>query len=70
MDYEAEAQGGTEVEEQLQRFQQAVEELRQALQQLTANPPKGTQDRQQKTLLIHRLKQEVHTAYGECNGRT
>ncbi|KAL8443251.1 hypothetical protein Emag_005976 [Eimeria magna] len=55
----ADGQGGAEVEEQLQRFQQAVDDLDEALKQLTANPPKTSHDRQQKILLIHRLKQEV-----------
>lgn len=61
MNYDGDAQGETEVEEQLQRFQQAVDDLRETLQGLKANPPKSSQDRQQKILLIHRLKQEVNS---------
>ncbi|XP_026190961.1 novel plant SNARE 12-like [Cyclospora cayetanensis] len=59
MEYEVDTQDGTEVEEQLQRFQQAVHDLRDALQQLTASPPRSAYDRQQATTRIHRLQQEA-----------
>ncbi|KAL8436444.1 hypothetical protein ACSSS7_001736 [Eimeria intestinalis] len=62
MTYAAGGQGGAEVEEQLQRFQHAIDDLGEALKQLTANPPKTSHDRQQKILLINRLKQEVETS--------
>ncbi|KAL8273641.1 hypothetical protein Esti_002463 [Eimeria stiedai] len=60
MNYAVGGQGGAEVEEQLQCFQHAVDDLGEALNQLTANPPKTTHDRQQKILLINRLKQEAN----------
>lgn len=56
---EADFQGGCEVEEQLQRFQQAVEDLREALQQLSASLPRDSHDRHQRMLLVHRLQREV-----------
>lgn len=61
MDNENDTHGGNEVEDQLHCFQEAVDNLREALHDLKANPPEGVLERQRKIVLIHRLKQEVHT---------
>lgn len=60
MDNENDTHGGNEVEDQLHCFQEAVDNLREALHELKTTPPKGVPERQQKILLIHRLKQEAN----------
>lgn len=59
MDYQTDAVGGNEVEEQLQRFQQAIDDLRGALSELAAAPLANSQERQMKVFQINRVKQEV-----------
>ncbi|CDJ63890.1 vesicle transport v-SNARE domain-containing protein, putative [Eimeria necatrix] len=59
MDYQTDAVGGNEVEEQLQRFQQAIEDLREALSELAAAPLANSQERQMKVFQINRVKQEA-----------
>ncbi|CDJ42251.1 vesicle transport v-SNARE domain-containing protein, putative [Eimeria tenella] len=59
MDYQTDAVGGNEVEEQLQRFQQAIDDLRGALSELAAAPLANSQERQMKVFQINRVKQEA-----------
>lgn len=55
---------GVEVEEQLLQFQQAVDDLRDAVRQLAASPLTNSQDRQKHIFQINKLKQEVRTSKG------
>ncbi|CDJ58036.1 vesicle transport v-SNARE domain-containing protein, putative [Eimeria maxima] len=50
---------GVEVEEQLLQFQQAVDDLRDAVRQLAASPLTNSQDRQKHIFQINKLKQEA-----------
>ncbi|CDJ50712.1 vesicle transport v-SNARE domain-containing protein, putative [Eimeria brunetti] len=59
MEYRSDGLGGVEVEEQLLQFQQAVDNLRAAVQQVAASPLTNSQDRQKHIYEVNRLKQEA-----------
>ncbi|CDJ26862.1 vesicle transport v-SNARE domain-containing protein, putative [Eimeria mitis] len=59
MDYRRDGLGGVEVEEQLLQFEQAIDDLREAVRQLASNPLTNSQDRQKHIIQINKLKQEA-----------
>lgn len=59
MEYRSDGVGGVEVEEQLLQFQQAVDNLKEAVRQLAASPLSGSQDRQKHIYQINKLKHEA-----------